>query len=290
MSKMKCWVEAMRLRTLPVSLAGVLFGVAMAVADGGFKAVPATLCFLFALLAQIASNFANEYYDFKAGLDRAGREGPRRGVTEGDITPGAMKAATFATLGAACVSGCVLVALYGQWWMYVVGLLTALAVIAYSTGPYPLSRNGLGEVAVIFFFGIIPVTLTFYLETGTMSAAVVAASTGIGLMIANVLIVNNYRDADDDAAVGKRTLAVKLGRKTVAVIYLVNGILALVLTWPEWILLPPQAWIVPLMYLLAHIFLYSRLCSLTGKALNPLLGATAMLVLLYAVGYAIAAG
>lgn len=280
----------MRLRTLPVSLAGVLFGVAMAVADGGFKAVPATLCFLFALLAQIASNFANEYYDFKAGLDRAGREGPRRGVTEGDITPGAMKAATFATLGAACVSGCVLVALYGQWWMYVVGLLTALAVIAYSTGPYPLSRNGLGEVAVIFFFGIIPVTLTFYLETGTMSAAVVAASTGIGLMIANVLIVNNYRDADDDAAVGKRTLAVKLGRKTVAVIYLVNGILALVLTWPEWILLPPQAWIVPLMYLLAHIFLYSRLRSLTGKALNPLLGATAMLVLLYAVGYAIAAG
>lgn len=290
MSKMKCWVEAMRLRTLPVSLAGVLFGVAMAVADGGFKAVPATLCFLFALLAQIASNFANEYYDFKAGLDRAGREGPRRGVTEGDITPGAMKAATFATLGAACVSGCVLVALYGQWWMYVVGLLTALAVIAYSTGPYPLSRNGLGEVAVIFFFGIIPVTLTFYLETGTMSAAVVAASTGIGLMIANVLIVNNYRDADDDAAVGKRTLAVKLGRKTVAVIYLVNGILALVLTWPEWILLPPQAWIVPLMYLLAHVFLYSRLRSLTGKALNPLLGATAMLVLLYAVGYTIAAG
>lgn len=290
MSKMKCWVEAMRLRTLPVSLAGVLFGVAMAVADGGFKAVPAMLCFLFALLAQIASNFANEYYDFKAGLDRAGREGPRRGVTEGDITPGAMKAATFATLGAACVTGCVLVALYGQWWMYVVGVLTALAVIAYSAGPYPLSRNGLGEVAVIFFFGIIPVTLTFYLETGTMSAAVVAASTGIGLMIANVLIVNNYRDADDDAAVGKRTLAVKLGRKTVAVIYLVNGILALVLTWPEWILLPPQAWIVPLMYLLAHIFLYSRLRSLTGKALNPLLGATAMLVLLYAVGYTIAAG
>lgn len=289
MSKMKCWVEAMRLRTLPVSLAGVLFGVAMAVAGAGFKAVPALLCFLFALLAQIASNFANEYYDFKAGLDRAGRDGPRRGVTEGDITPGAMKAATFATLGAACVTGCVLVALYGQWWMYVVGVLTALAVIAYSTGPYPLSRNGLGEVAVIFFFGIIPVTLTYYLETGAMSAAVSAASVGIGLMGANVLIVNNYRDADDDAAVGKRTLAVKWGRKTVSIIYLVNGILALVLTWPEWIVLPPQAWIVPLVYLLAHVFLYSRLRSLTGKALNPLLGGTAMLMLFYAVGYAIAA-
>lgn len=290
MSKMKCWVEAMRLRTLPVSLAGVLFGVAMAVADGGFKAVPALLCFLFALLAQIASNFANEYYDFKAGLDRAGRDGPRRGVTEGDITPGAMKAATFATLGAACVTGCVLVALYGQWWMYVVGVLTALAVIAYSAGPYPFSRNGLGEVAVVFFFGIIPVTLTYYLETGIMSAAVVAASVGVGLMGANVLIVNNYRDADDDAAVGKRTLAVKLGRNAVAAVYLVNGILAVVLTWPEWILLAPQAWIVPLLYLLSHVFLYSRLRSLTGKALNPLLGGTAMLMLFYAVGYAVAAG
>ncbi|HBI57633.1 MAG: 1,4-dihydroxy-2-naphthoate octaprenyltransferase [Duncaniella sp.] len=290
MSKMKCWVEAMRLRTLPVSLAGVLFGVAMAVADGGFKAVPALLCFLFALLAQIASNFANEYYDFKAGLDRVGRDGPRRGVTEGDITPGAMKAATFATLGAACVTGCVLVALYGQWWMYVVGVLTALAVIAYSAGPYPLSRNGLGEVAVVFFFGIIPVTLTYYLETGLMSAAVVAASAGIGLMGANVLIVNNYRDADDDAAVGKRTLAVKLGRNAVAVIYLLNGILALVLTWPEWIRLAPQAWIVPLIYLLSHVFLYGRLRSLTGKALNPLLGGTAVLMLFYAVGYAVAAG
>ncbi len=290
MSKMKCWVEAMRLRTLPVSLAGVLFGVAMAVADGGFKAVPALLCFLFALLAQIASNFANEYYDFKAGLDRVGRDGPRRGVTEGDITPGAMKAATFATLGAACVTGCVLVALYGQWWMYVVGVLTALAVIAYSAGPYPLSRNGLGEVAVVFFFGIIPVTLTYYLETGLMSAAVVAASAGIGLMGANVLIVNNYRDADDDAAVGKRTLAVKLGRNAVAVIYLLNGILALVQTWPEWIRLAPQAWIVPLIYLLSHVFLYGRLRSLTGKALNPLLGGTAVLMLFYAVGYAVAAG
>ncbi len=290
MSKMKCWVEAMRLRTLPVSLAGVLFGVAMAVADGGFKAVPALLCFLFALLAQIASNFANEYYDFKAGLDRVGRDGPRRGVTEGDITPGAMKAATFATLGAACVTGCVLVALYGQWWMYVVGVLTALAVIAYSAGPYPLSRNGLGEVAVVFFFGIIPVTLTYYLETGLMSAAVVAASAGIGLMGANVLIVNNYRDADDDAAVGKRTLAVKLGRNAVAVIYLLNGILALVLTWPEWIRLAPQAWIVPLIYLLSHVFLYGRLRSLTGKALNPLLGGTAVRMLFYAVGYAVAAG
>ena len=282
------WIEAMRLRTLPVSLAGVLMAVAMAVADGCFAAAPAVLCLIFALLAQIASNFANEYYDFKDGLDKVGRDGPRRGVTEGDITPGAMKMATFVTLAVACVTGCLLVALYGQWWMYIVGIVTALAVVAYSAGPYPLSRNGWGEVAVVFFFGIIPVTLTFYLQSGFLPASVMAASVGVGMMGANVLIVNNYRDADDDAAVGKRTLAVRWGRRAVALIYLVNGILAVVLTWPGWFALAPEAWIVPFLYILAHVFLYYRLTSLTGRAINPLLGATAMLMFFYALGYMLA--
>ena len=165
-SKAGCWIEAMRLRTLPVSLAGVLYAAGLGVATGFFSLAPALMCLTFALLAQIASNFANEYYDFKAGLDRAGREGPRRGVTEGDITPAAMKYATYATLGAACAVGCVLVAIYGEWWMYVVGILTALGVMAYSTGPYPLSHHGLGEVAVVCFFGIIPVCLTYILMGG----------------------------------------------------------------------------------------------------------------------------
>lgn len=285
MNKIKIWIEAMRLRTLPVSLAGVIFAIAMARAAGSVPAVPALLCLGFALLAQIASNFANEYYDYKAGLDKAGREGPRRGVTEGDITPGAMKAATFATLGLACAAGCVLVALYGQWWMYIIGVVTAFAVMAYSTGPYPLSHHCLGEVAVVFFFGIIPVSLTYYIETGLMSAAAAAASVGIGLMGANVLVVNNYRDADDDAAVGKNTLAVKIGRRATGIIYLVNGIVAVVLTWPVWLELPPQDWIVPTVYLGAHVALYFRLRTHRGRELNKQLGMTAVLMLFYAAGY-----
>lgn len=110
---LKAWIEAMRLRTLPVSIAGVLTAVAYAILDGCFMWMPALLCFIFALLAQIASNFANEYYDFKGGLDRVGREGPRRGVTEGDITPRAMKTATYLTLGIACAIGCSLI-LWGR--------------------------------------------------------------------------------------------------------------------------------------------------------------------------------
>ena len=101
----KCWSEAMRLRTLPVSLAGVIMAWGFCALYDNFNLIPAILCLLFALLAQIASNFANEYYDFKSGLDRKGREGPRRGVTEGDITPQAMKFATFGTLALACVIG-----------------------------------------------------------------------------------------------------------------------------------------------------------------------------------------
>ena len=105
MSGVKAWIEAMRLRTLPVSVAGVIAGCGYALEAGSFKVVPAVLCMAVAVLAQIASNFANEYYDFKHGLDKPGREGPRRGVTEGDITPRAMVLATYLTLGAACCCG-----------------------------------------------------------------------------------------------------------------------------------------------------------------------------------------
>ncbi len=286
--KAGCWIEAMRLRTLPVSLAGVIYAAGLGIATWRFRLTPVIMCLAFALLAQIASNFANEYYDYKAGLDKAGRDGPRRGVTEGDITPSAMKTATFVTLGVACALGCALVALYGEWWMYIVGIATALGVMAYSTGPYPLSHHGLGEMAVICFFGIIPVCLTYMLQSGVMAWWIFLASIGIGAMGANVLVVNNYRDADDDREVGKHTLAVILGRRAMRWIYLTNGFLAVILTLPEWMASTRLWWIMPAIYLALHIFLFTRLCVWKGKALNPLLGMTAMLMLLYCCGYLLA--
>ncbi|MBD5335005.1 MAG: 1,4-dihydroxy-2-naphthoate octaprenyltransferase [Bacteroides sp.] len=284
-SKAACWIEAMRLRTLPVSLAGVIYSVGLGLATWHFSLVPAILCLVFALLAQIASNFANEYYDFKRGFDRVGREGPRRGVTEGDITPAAMKRATFATLGVACAVGCLLVALYGEWWMYVAGVLIALGVMAYSTGPYPLSHHGLGEIAVICFFGIVPVCLTYMLMGGLWGWWLFAAAAGIGLMGANVLIVNNYRDVEDDRSVGKHTLAVILGRRAMRAVYFANGILALILTLPGWLASSQLWWLVPAIYLVGHTALWLRLGQLDGARLNPLLGMTAVLMLVYAVGF-----
>ncbi len=281
----KAWIEAMRLRTLPVSLAGVIYAGALGLLTWRFAFTPWVLALIFALLAQIASNFANEYFDYRAGLDRPGREGPRRGVTEGDITPRAMLAATIFTLAAACVAGIVLVALYGSWWMYPAGVAIALGVFAYSAGPYPLSRHALGEVAVVIFFGLVPVCLTYLLMAGSCPWWVTAAAVGMGLMGANVLIVNNYRDADDDKAVGKYTLAVALGRNSVSWLYLANGYLAATLTLPEWIAAAPWGWIMPCIYVVAHSSLFVRLRLRTGRSLNPLLGLTAMLMLVYTLAF-----
>ena len=282
------WIEAMRPRTLPVSVAGVVAASSLACAAGSFDLVPALLCFLFALLAQIASNFANEYYDFKGGLDKKGRVGPRRGVTEGSITPKAMLYATVGTVALACVFGLGLL-FYGPWWLILVGIFVAVGVFAYSAGPYPLSHHGWGDVAVLFFFGFIPVNFTFYLQVGTFSVFSFLLSLAIGLMSVNVLIVNNYRDADDDRAVGKKTTVVLLGRKIMSKVYLYNGIVAAVAVLPvlaagEFIVL----WIIPLMvYVIMHVVVWYRLITLRGRLLNKVLGQTARNMLVFALLYLI---
>ena len=116
------WIESMRLRTLPVSVAGVIAGCACSILMDSFRLIPALLCLVFAVLAQIAANFGNEYYDFKHGIDKKGREGFRRGVTEGEIAPESMKTATFVTLAAAAAVGCAMLC-YGPWWLVLVGML-----------------------------------------------------------------------------------------------------------------------------------------------------------------------
>lgn len=275
-----CWVEAMRLRTLPVSVAGVFTAAALAVLDHTFRWPQAAICLLFAILAQIASNFANEYFDFRDGLDRKGRVGPRRGVTEGDITPRAMRNATFGTLALAALVGCSLI-YWGGWWLITAGVAIILGALAYSAGPYPLSRHGWGEAAVIVFFGIAPVTLTYWLQAGDCPPQVWLTAVSTGLMGANVIIVNNYRDRHDDAAVGKRTLAVRFGARFATTLYLVNGIAAPLLMTPVWLRLKPCL-AVPAIYLCWHLILWQKLRRLNGAALNPLLGQTAMTMLCYA--------
>lgn len=270
----------MRLRTLPVSVAGVTAGTGCAIFCHGFSWLPMLICLLFAVVAQIASNFANEYYDYKNGLDKKGREGFRRGVTEGDISPDAMKRATFSLLLLDSLLGCSLI-YYGGWWLIAVGVAVAIFAVAYSAGPYPLSHHGLGDVAVVIFFGFVPVIFTEYVQTGVfcLDYVNIAVSLAVGVMAANVLIVNNYRDRDDDAAVGKRTTVVIFGRRAMSFVYLFNGIaaalsLAVATTdAPAWTVL---GW---LGYIFCHFLLWQELRDCHGSALNSVLKYTSLLLL-----------
>lgn len=277
---MNPWIEAMRLRTLPVSIAGVIAGGGCAAYYHSFKPLPFLICMLFAVMAQIVSNFANEYFDFKNGLDKKGREGFRRGVTEGDISPRAMLTATLTLLAATCLVGLTLV-LWGGPQLIIIGIGIACFALAYSAGPWPLSHHGLGDITVIIFFGLVPVMFTTFLQTGSwqMWPLALPVSLAIGLMAADVLIVNNYRDADDDKAVRKRTSVVILGRKVMGRVYFANGIIAVVLLVVATIGRAPLVWQAgALLIANLHYMLWVKLTHLKGAELNPVLGQTAMLL------------
>lgn len=274
------------MRTLPVSVAGVIAGTACAIVTGNFRILPALICLTFALVAQIVSNFANEYYDYRNGFDRKGREGFRRGVTEGDITPRAMLRATYALLAADALIGCTLI-FYGGWWLIAAGIAIAIFAIAYSTGPYPLSHHGLGDIAVVIFFGIVPVMLTCYVQAGGWEGwrLSLPVSVGVGVLAANVLIVNNYRDVADDRAVGKHTTVVIFGRRAMSWVYIIGAVAAVSLIFLSFeqtvaATLPVSVRvIIPLFFTALYVIIWLRLRSLDGARINPLLGATAMTLL-----------
>lgn len=288
---MKAWIEATRPRTLPVSVAGVLGGLACAVTYGSFRLLPFLVCLVFAILAQIVSNFANEYYDFKNGIDKKGREGFRRGVTEGDISPGAMKRAVFILLAVDCAVGATLI-IWGGWWLIFVGLAIAVFALAYSTGPLPLSRMGLGDIAVVVFYGIVPVLFTCYVVTGSMDNARLTVPVGLalGLLADNVLIVNNYRDMEADQSARKLTTVVIFGRRIMLGIYVVNFTLALTVIAVFFFIFRNVLWVVAWGVIeILYIFVSKRIRRSSGKTLNPLLRLTALLMLLTCVAMIVAA-
>ena len=292
--QLKIWLECFRLKTLPVSMSGVIIAIGLAVWHHHFRWLPAVLCLLFALLAQIASNTANEYFDYLHGADKPGRVGPRRGVTEGDIKPATLRNVTIGLLALAGIVGCCLIP-YGGWWLLPVGIVIALGALAYSAGPYPLSYHGLGELMVFIFFGLVPVNLTYYVMALRFHPLVILFSIAIGLMGVNVLLVNNYRDVEDDRAAGKKTQTVMHGRPATALAYLLNGYTAIAMLAAFWImivigrgsLLPLWTLVIPALYLVLHTVTWHRLRHREGAALNPLLGGTARNMLIFTILFTI---
>jgi 1,4-dihydroxy-2-naphthoate octaprenyltransferase len=271
-----------------VSLSGAIIAIGLAKWYHHFQWTPALLCLAFAVLAQIVSNTANEYFDFLQGTDKPGRVGPRRGVTEGDIKPTTLRNVTLGLLALAGVVGCCLIP-YGGWWLLPVGIVIALAALAYSAGPYPLSYHGLGELMVFIFFGVVPVNMTYYVMALRFDPLVLLFSITIGLLGVNVLLVNNYRDVEDDRLAGKRTQTVMRGRPITAFAYLLNGYLGMAILAVFWFmiilgkgrLLPLWTLAIPVLYLVMHTATWYRLKHRDGAALNPLLGETARNMLIF---------
>ena len=279
----KDWISAARPRTLPASASPVIAASAYAFYAGTFRWVPAVLCLLFALLAQVASNMANDYFDYVKGIDKAGRVGPRRAVASGDITPRAMLMGTFCVLGVACAVGLGLV-FFADWQLIPIGMIIALFALAYTAGPYPLAYHGLGDVTVFLFFGLVAVNMTYYVQALQFDADVFLLSIAMGLLSINILLVNNYRDMEEDAAANKRTTVVLFGRRFALWWYFVNGLVAVLLLFPcladfgiAYIFLPA------IVYLFLHIKTGLAIKQRVGEALNPLLGATARNLLVFTI-------
>jgi 1,4-dihydroxy-2-naphthoate octaprenyltransferase len=240
-SQLKIWISATRPRTLPAAIAPVLVGSALAWREGAFKAPAALACLGFALLVQIGANFANDYYDFMKGADTAERVGPRRAVASGLVAPAVMRVAMWFVFALAFAVGLTLLR-YGGWPLLVVGVMSIVCGVAYTGGPFPLGYHGLGDVFVFIFFGLVAVGVTFFVQTGHIGAEALSAGAAIGALAANILLVNNYRDAETDAKAGKRTLVVRWGKSFARTQFAVaHGVaLAVMFELAERLALPPM--------------------------------------------------
>lgn len=224
--KRGAWVLAVRPRTLLIGVVPVLLGSALAIQADVFDGHLALLCLSFAILLQVGCNFANDYFDYAKGVDTKERIGFTRTVSSGLIESRTMKFAMIGVLSVGFMVGLRLMA-FGGVWLLIVGVACTIAAVIYSGGPCPIGHLGLGELFVFIFFGLIAVTLTFYVQGGYFSVASFFVGTGIGLLAANVLLANNMRDKETDAKVGKRTLAVRLGLIRCFWFYRVNTVIAM---------------------------------------------------------------
>jgi len=285
------WITAARPKTLVAAVMPVLLGSAFAYREQSLEILPALICLCFAILVQVGTNYANDYYDGVKGTDTEKRIGPQRAVASGQILPNVMLQATLVVLAVAFLLGLSLI-YYGGWWLLPVGLASIIAAVAYTGGPYPLGYHGWGDVFVVIFFGLVAVPFTYYVQMGSFAWPVFAAGLGMGLVINNILVVNNYRDLEEDRQAGKRTLIVRLGRPFGFGLYIVSYLVALLIPvglglygiLPLWISL-----LVPVAMALS-VILNSMLLRRSQTAADYLtvLGQTAKSVVFYGLAFSIA--
>ena len=323
----KAWMLAARPKTLTGAIAPVLVGGAMAfskilnaqppatglalpIHDSPIAAfctqlkafnpqhlVPFLLCLLFAVLMQIDANFINDYFDFKKGTDREDRLGPERACAQGWITPRAMQVGIFITTALSCLVGLTILLWSMQWELLIIGILCVLFCFLYTI---KLSYLGWGDLLVLIFFGIVPVVFTYYVITnGGWNIPLIIASLAMGFATDNLLMVNNYRDRNQDKVSSKQTIVVRIikaqqsklgeaqgqkeGEEICLDLYLWLGVFSTIMAFTALFLFPYSSIRYPLMliYLILHFRTFRQLKTLDGRALNQVLGATARNIFLF---------
>ena len=283
---LRTWVLAARVPTLPAAVVPVLVGTATAWSAGYFRLGPFVAALAASLLIQVGTNLANDYFDFRKGADTSARLGPVRVTQAGLVAPGTVLRATLLTFGLAALVGAYLV-YEGGWPILAIGLLSILSGMAYTGGPYPLGYHGLGDVFVMVFFGFVAVCGTAFVQLGHVPALAAWAAVPVGALATAILVVNNLRDRPTDARVGKRTLAVRLGRTGVLVEYVL--LLAAAYAIPLALALGGRAWAaLPLATApLAVARVRALAAAVSGPDFNRCLAATGQLMMLHGLVFAI---
>lgn len=278
---MQIWFLASRPKTLFAAFPPVIVGASLAFAEGKFDVTASVVALFCSILFQVGANFTNDLYDFLKGADNEKRIGPLRVLNAGLVSVRQMKFAIGLNFGLAFLLGLYLVFIGGSF-ILIIGLLSILASLAYTAGPYPLAYHGLGELFVFLFFGFVGTVGTFFVNTKEITMIVFIAAIPVGALITNILVVNNYRDIEQDKAAGKYTLSVKLGEKFSRYEYLIllvaSFLVPLIIftnyNFSLWIFLPYLT--LPLAYKLA-LSVFQQ----TGAKLNATLELTAKLSALF---------
>ncbi|HEY7962360.1 MAG TPA: 1,4-dihydroxy-2-naphthoate polyprenyltransferase [Solirubrobacteraceae bacterium] len=282
LSAVRIWIMAARVRTLPAAIAPVLVGTSLALGAGHFRALAFVAALLGAIFIQVGTNLSNDYSDARRGADTEDRLGPVRVTAGGLVPPRQVLLATYVTFGLAVLCGVYLVYVAG-WELLAVGAASILAGVLYTGGPRPYGYEGLGELFVFLFFGVVAVAGSYFVQVQSLPWQPFVVAVPVGLLASAILVVNNVRDLDTDRRAGKRTLAVRLGRARTRSLYVAMLAGAFALAPLPWLLGSMSAWLllcwaaIPLALSLARVVR----TSVDGPTLNGALAKTGALQLLF---------
>jgi 1,4-dihydroxy-2-naphthoate polyprenyltransferase len=280
LSHLRLWLVAARPRTLPAAVAPVLVGTALAGSEGTFRALPFVAALVGSVFIQIGTNLSNDYSDARRGADTEDRLGPVRVTAGGLMPPRRVLIGTYIAFGVAVAAGLYLAAVAG-WELLVVGAASILAGVLYTGGPRPYGYEGLGELFVFLFFGIVAVVGSYFVQTEDLRWEAFALAVPVGLLAAAILVVNNVRDIDTDRRAGKRTLAVKLGREHARRLFTTMMVVSFVV--PPLLVPALSAWVLLSLAALPLVPALVRTVATRtdGPALNGALAGTGRLLAVY---------